>query len=236
MRPALLSALLLALAACDAAGPVVTAGLPALPPDEAAAYREDAAQLALRYQLDVARDSSTVELPEDLVESLYAALVRARASAAGDSVAGIHTFPFRSTHEVIVGAVPGAGWTAGWREGRALTGYEPVDALVRRYELSLDAFHDFPWGDTAVLRSETPLNTVALGRRFGAAPEVRYGEPNGYLGDGNDIRAERLDGAWRLAFSVGWGDCPAGCIYRRTWTFVVGDGGEVEYLGVRENR
>ena len=227
---------LLALAACDAGGPVVPGELPTLAPEQEAAAREDAAQLALRHQLAVARDSATVELPGDLVQGLYAALVRARASAAGGLVADVHTFPYLSTHEVMVTAVPGATWTAGWREGRALTGYAPVDSLVRRYGLTLRSFHDFSFGDTAVLRSETPLNTVALGRLFGRAPEVRSGSSHATGGDGDDIRAERLDGAWRLAFSVGSGDCPAGCTVRRTWTFRVSDGGEVAYLGARGGR
>ena len=49
-------------------------------------------------------------------------------------------------------------------------------------------------------------------------------------GDGNDIRA--LRGApILLDYSVGYGDCPAGCIARRTYHFAVHADGTVEYLG-----
>lgn len=28
-------------------------------------------------------------------------------------------------------------------------------------------------------------------------------------------------GSWRVTFTIGWGDCPAGCINRHTWTYEV---------------
>jgi hypothetical protein len=41
--------------------------------------------------------------------------------------------------------------------------------------------------------------------------------------------AEVADG-WLVMIEVGWGDCPAGCINRHTWTFGVSSGGEVHQV------
>ena len=39
------------------------------------------------------------------------------------------------------------------------------------------------------------------------------------------------DGAgWRVAYRVGWGDCPAGCIDAHTWTYDVTRAGEVSFV------
>jgi hypothetical protein len=51
---------------------------------------------------------------------------------------------------------------------------------------------------------------------------VRYAEPNGIIGDGNDIVA-RANRTYTL--SRGWGDCPAGCISREYFDFTVTDQG-----------
>ncbi|TAK00733.1 MAG: hypothetical protein EPO36_07640 [Chloroflexota bacterium] len=43
--------------------------------------------------------------------------------------------------------------------------------------------------------------------------------------------AEALaDGAYRVSLTVGWGDCPAGCINRHVWTFEVTADGQVTLL------
>ncbi|MBA3877028.1 MAG: hypothetical protein C0498_08855 [Anaerolinea sp.] len=43
--------------------------------------------------------------------------------------------------------------------------------------------------------------------------------------------AEPLDGGgYRIKMTIGWGDCPAGCINRHTWTFDVSAGGEVRLV------
>lgn len=36
---------------------------------------------------------------------------------------------------------------------------------------------------------------------------------------------------WRVTIQVGWGDCPAGCIHRYTWEYVVGFDGAASKIG-----
>ncbi len=122
-------------------------------------------------------------------------------------------------------------WVQAWREGHTLTGDARVDALIRKYQLRLGRFYEWSFGPAAVLVSDPPVNIEGLAALFAALPDVRYAEPNGYGGDGNDIRASRLRDAWQMRYSLGFGDCPAGCINRHSWTFDVTDQGSVTYRG-----
>ena len=40
-----------------------------------------------------------------------------------------------------------------------------------------------------------------------------------------------VDGGYQVVVTVGWGDCPAGCINRHTWTFLVSPDGQVGLIG-----
>lgn len=229
MRTALSSLLVLLVWGCDVAAPVAP-GTPALTPEEEAAYAADAAVLAFR-QTVADGDTTSVELPADLVADLADALVRVRTSEDGARILGIHALPRRSPTRLLVGAVPGSGVAEAWRAGSAETGHPTVDALVESYGLTLDRYLESI--DLGVLVSPCPLNTVALAAQFGGSADVRYAEPDGLAGDGDDVEAVRTDGGWVLDFSSGSGDCPAGCIERTYWTFRV-DGDGVQYLGSRE--
>jgi hypothetical protein len=43
-------------------------------------------------------------------------------------------------------------------------------------------------------------------------------------------RANETPDGFEVAFEVGWGDCPAGCIDRHRWTYEVGRDGSVELV------
>ncbi|HEV2670300.1 MAG TPA: hypothetical protein VGU74_04355 [Gemmatimonadales bacterium] len=66
---------------------------------------------------------------------------------------------------------------------------------------------------------------------FGAITGVRFAEPDGLIGDGNNIAGSIEDARVLLDYSVGYGDCPAGCTGRRFYHFAVHDEGTVDYLG-----
>jgi hypothetical protein len=40
-----------------------------------------------------------------------------------------------------------------------------------------------------------------------------------------------VEGGYQVTFTVGWGDCPAGCIEKHVWTFVVAPDGRVGLIG-----
>lgn len=208
-----------------------------LPVAQQQAYQEDAVRLAIReLRQSGSRARHDVEPPVALVQSLFNSLaaVYATSHPARDSVIeiyGIRTFPYPGTREIMVRVNPSHSWTQAWRAKNALTGNPAVDALVTQYGLTVREYYYWTIGDVAVLRSAGPLNAAALAKRFETISGVVWAEENGAMGDGNDIRATRHGDGWRLDYSVGFGDCPAGCIERHTWSFAVAADGSVTFLG-----
>jgi len=200
-----------------------------------AAYREDAARLALRDLL--ARGYAGIEIPHDAVQPYYDALVlvhNATGLPARDSVVdvyGIHTFPQPATRSLYTIVAGDQEWAQRLARDSVPTGDAVVDRLLSDYALSFDRAHTLSTGELLiVLRSALSLNVAALAPQFVVAPGVRASQPNGAFGDGNDIDATRGD-AILVDYSVGYGDCPSGCINRRFYHFAAHADGTVEYLG-----
>lgn len=174
-----------------------------------------------------------MELPADLVRTLYNALVLVHNfdHPARDSVVEIYRIrpPTWPLYEVIVGIDTTHEWTRAWREGVALTGNRAVDDLVEAYELEIKRVGFF--GDWVTLRAGRALNTVALSARLKEITGVRYAEPNGVGGDPPDIRARDLGTEWELTYRLGYGDCPSGCIQEHFWIFSVSTSGRVSFSG-----
>lgn len=228
----------------DAGFPVWEMAVAQLPGAVRDAYTEDAVRLAIRLlEAENSPARNDVKPPATLVNTLLGALARVHAFShpARDTVVAvhrIHTFPRPATREIMVRVDTALAWSGAWRAGNALTGNPAVDSLVTRHGLTVRQFHYWDvTGPVAVLRSAEPLNAAALATRFAALPGVAWAEPNSVGGDGNDIRVSRHGAGWRLDYSVGWGDCPAGCINRRTWSFAVSGapGGGVQFLGATGN-
>ena len=200
-------------------------------------YIEDASRLALREIFSVgSNDTSKVEIPQDLVNTIYNGFLHLynSESAARDSVFKlylIHTFRAPAMHSLIVSVDSAKEWVKSWREGNRLTGNKKIDDIMNEYDLELDNYYEWPWSHAAVLFSEKPVNLLALAALFEPVDGVGYSEPNGYAGDGNNITALDEESHWEYTFSVGWGDCPAGCISRHYWNFNVHPDGTVEFTG-----
>ena len=200
-------------------------------------YREDAARLALR-KVNEKGETDSVELPHALVQTLYNVFIHVynlTNLTARDSVVtiyGIHAFLYPETHSLLVAVDSTKDWVQAWRRGERFTGNEAIDKMLRDYELLLGEYYTWPQSHhLAVLWANKPLNIAALAKRFRGIDGVIYAEPNGTCCDGNDIKANAKSFFWELNYSVGYGDCPNGCIARRVWTFNVFQNGMVQYGG-----
>src|SRR5881397_1120874 len=172
-----------------------------VPAELRAAYLEDANRLALRDR--------------DTVVDVY----------------HIHTFPSPTTRSLMLELRASDAWVQALARREIPTGDPTVDTLLARYALSVGSVFTLSNGDVFLtLGSAGPLNVKALGTLFAGIPGVKSAEPNGAVGDGADIVGS-LNSAVLLHYSVGYGDCPSGCIARRFYHFAVRDDGTVEYLG-----
>lgn len=94
-------------------------------------------------------------------------------------------------------------------------------APVRVWELAFDM---------SVLEFPKPYNPEVLAQilysRFGISPLW----PNGVGGDGDYIAFDSSSSPYRYTFSIGYGDCQAGCTGRDNWIFTVSDEGAVRLV------
>jgi len=239
MRVSSLLAAAVMLAACD------TATAPSsmqssvddsrVPAELRAAYLEDANRLALRDLL--VNGFAEVLIPQDAVQPYYNALVlvyNATALPARDTVVEvyrIHTFPAPTTRSLMLQLRASDAWVQALARREIPAGDATVDTLLARYSLSVGGVFTIYNGDVFLtLGSAQPLNVKALGTLFAGIAGVKSADPNGAVGDGADIVGS-INSTLLLHYSVGYGDCPAGCIARRFYNFAVHDDGTVEYLG-----
>ena len=64
-------------------------------------------------------------------------------------------------------------------------------------------------------------NLLPIVNEFEALPCISIAESSGWGGDGNNIFMTRDKHKVTINFSIGRGDCPAGCTARRMWVFEI---------------
>ena len=99
------------------------------------------------------------------------------------------------------------------------TGKAAFDALNAR--LGLRAVRLFRRTGVLVMHLSERLNIAAARRAYLKIAGVEYAEADGHLGDGSDIEASKSGDAWHIVIRKAWGDCPAGCIYKKMFFFTV---------------
>jgi hypothetical protein len=151
------------------------------------------------------------------------------------SVYGITEYPLVSLYEVGMQINPSTP------EGRNLMAGKPsgnvaFDALLTQY--GIDSFRTMlssPGTVWIFARTSVPHNMVQVARELKAFPFIYAAEADGYAGDGDRIRLNTFECfaapcPAEIDFSIGRGDCPAGCTFRRHWVFHVFDDCTVQFV------
>ncbi|HYV91770.1 MAG TPA: T9SS type A sorting domain-containing protein [Chitinophagales bacterium] len=205
-----------------------------------AKYKDDADRLAVRKIFSDSSsymDSTHIPKPwSDTVLNALVAVYNATVLPARDTVINmfnIHTFPNPDLDHITVAADSNLAWMHQLHNNIIPTGEASVDSLISNYHLNLTDYFacDFVQYHIAVFHSDSNYNIVALSNRFEMIPGVNYSEPNSYFGDGNNITDSVNANFVELIYSLGWGDCPSGCIARRYWKFHIYYDCSVEYIG-----
>ncbi|MEO6037208.1 MAG: hypothetical protein ABIQ93_02265, partial [Saprospiraceae bacterium] len=218
--------------------------LPAQLPDSCPApvlvrhhYLASAKILALRQMLGDPAWADSVQIPADLYNPVLEAL---------SAVYNAHEFPERDTVTDCLNilAPPSpvspvaftltADSTELWAKKLFLdffpTGNATVDSILLKYYLKRTG--TLSAGQYIFMfQADHLLNTVALAALFNGVPGA-HAEADFSIGEGNNIVLDTVADGVTLTYRVGWGDCPAGCIFHRSWTFLVRPGCSVEFLGV----
>ena len=110
-----------------------------------------------------------------------------------------------------------------WNDENALapppTGHAAFDALNAK--LGLRAAETLRHGGFAFLDVDERVDVVEAAFAYFMIDGVDYARPEWAVGDGPDIDAAKVQGAWHFVFRNAWGDCPAGCIHSELSFFTV---------------
>lgn len=213
-----------------------------LPGELSAQYREDAARLALR-ELNTSRQSGERDafLPEDRIQYFFELLSQAywmsqRSDSIPASLQEIHTLKSPDLKRIFVVLKEEAEFKDNWASGRTTTGNLYLNQLLSKYKLKIRDYKAGAFGPTLTLESPVPVNTEELALALSQIEGIREATAEGMVGDGNDINwGAESKNRMALKFSIGAGDCPSGCIYRKYWVFYVSQTGEMDYMGTRGN-
>lgn len=189
-------------------------------------YKEDAYRLTVRR---IHRNNScykdSIFLPNTLTDTLLKALVAVYYAPlkASDSIRAVHTFPHPSLYHLDIAADSNLTWMKRLRLNRFPTYDTLIDSLFNRHYLYYSgyiAFRKQPY-HVVYVKSDSMLNILPLTDVFKTVPGVYYSNSGNAYGDGNNITDSIFPTHIELNYSIGWGDCPAGCSYRRFWKFRV---------------
>ncbi|MEX1156838.1 MAG: carboxypeptidase-like regulatory domain-containing protein [Chloroflexota bacterium] len=93
--------------------------------------------------------------------------------------------------------------------------------------LILAACSRLPGGTTAPLTADEAVQLVlAQQARFTGIEPL---DPN-LIGQSSWYQVTDTDAGWEVVVRIGWGDCPAGCISERRWTYALSGEGSVTLL------
>ena len=204
-------------------------------------YRDDSKMLTVQkferrnsYLLD------SITIPTTHSDSILNAIIavyNATSLPARDTVIdsfNIHASIYPYLYSVEVFADSTLPWMQNLKNNKIPTGNQTVDSLISQYSLSLSKYnvkyHLFSYHEVT-FTSDSALNTIGLAKAFDTINGVNFAEYTGGLGDGNNIQDSIYANFVELVFSHGWGDCWAGCIYRRYWKFKIYNDCSVEYVG-----
>lgn len=111
------------------------------------------------------------------------------------------------------------------------TGNTLLDSIINTYNFEVYYPFSFPSAPFLWMQSELPINVLPLIDLLSDLPFIiNISTGGGMVGGGHSIEINENVGFSEVVFGIGWGDCPAGCIYGRSWVFSVDENCNAEFL------
>lgn len=104
------------------------------------------------------------------------------------------------------------------------TGNQQLDDILLTYDIdSVKTPHYYPNHPFLDIYSNNDYNLIPIANALSNVESIENAEIYGQCGgDGNDISLKRNNNSSiTITFSIGWGDCPAGCTNHQYWEFVL---------------
>ncbi len=194
----------------------------------AARFHFAAKARAFHRQVQGLGDSTTIAIPDSLYQRVLKALINVyqltNNPARDELFTYVHSFagPLNFSPTSIYLAVDSSEtWGKNLQNGIFPSGDLVVDNLMNTYLLKARLFFVSSGKRWLIVDSPFPLNTFALSKAFSGAAGFYVAEPRTIAGDGDRTEIQSWDNPMVIDFSHGWGDCPAGCIFRHYWRFSI---------------
>lgn len=103
------------------------------------------------------------------------------------------------------------------------TGNADLDKILSKYKIdSVKTAYSYPKFNWLTVYTKNEYNVMPIANELDNLSSILIADFNkGCVGGGNTINLHRNDSMATITFSIGWGDCPAGCIYHKYWEFKV---------------
>jgi hypothetical protein len=201
-------------------------------------YKRDAARMSIRLLNEELRLSKqTIQIPEELVQAIYNAMVAVRTSNYGsvDTMSNqyyVRTFPVPNVEKIVLVAEHDAPWLEPLKHREDTTGDVQINNIIREHNLFISKLVHLDEERVAlVLQSRQPINVPALMMHFFMSEGIGSIEEVLPYGDGNDISIQRTKIGWELVYSLKFGDCSFQCQKYRSWSYSIQEDGSVSYNG-----
>lgn len=204
------------------------------------AYINDVNQLAIQQMLNSGTsDSESVYIIESYKQTIWKGLAALENAVSFipqlDSVTNIyciHNTEAYETHSIYISLDTSVQWTENWINEQPYSGNVSVDDFLEGFSYTVD--HPSITLDNIIeLTFDSTLNLFPIVNYLNGIDGINYAELTPTVGDGNHIEFSSSGPIQYFTFTLGWGDCPSGCIYNRSWSFSVDTTTcEVAYLGV----
>lgn len=113
----------------------------------------------------------------------------------------------------------------GWSTTSIMIGLEGDATLASVMQphaesLGITEMKKWSFGNSGVVKWKTPVNVPALAKLLEKRPGVEYASLDSIIGMSASVSLRAKDGGYALTYFQGSGDCPAGCIHKKFWTFL----------------
>lgn len=112
-------------------------------------------------------------------------------------------------------------WIGNLCQGIIPTGNQKLDSLLTVYEYK--SVKSYTFSKYVIINFNKDYNLIPVASEFLSVPSILDNFWDSCGGDGNDIKIKRSMKSANIVFSIGTGDCPAGCLYHKYWEFEVAD-------------
>ncbi len=190
-------------------------------------YYKDAAYIEFRQLIqDSSKRYIQVTLNENHINSHYEDLLNiynnsySISNSFFEKVTYIHTYAANHIYYLFVSVDTSKTWVEEWLTGNNYTGVVGIDSLVENYDIEVTFYYKSTKGYEFKLNTFSPINYFALKNKIEKINEFIFVEPDGIIGGGSSISLiDTNDNIYK--YSIGWGDCPSGCIYYHYWEIKV---------------